>query len=365
MERKPAGGEADAIRESVSAMPLCLTQQAPCRIARLVCRAVSTVVSILPFLFVEPAQSSGQPQVPPWAESSFAKTNTPVVPSWLKPKTEKKTVRLPDAPDGWQRLEGCRFVEGKDHDGDSFHVTSGGKNYRFRIYFADCPETDLRDNRYEEQMVWFGVGMDDVLAYGEKAKAFTESALRKPFTVFTKWQNAMGAGNTPRFCGMVYTSEGENLSELLVGAGLARAHGFKCTDFPDRDGWRRFAKGMVEIEQQAKRGQLGIYRKVRSPIVARKSLLPMPSTMPGAGAVLGVNPEAGTGGTHDMGTVMPGVIDINSASKADLMKLPGIGEAFADKIIAARPFASAEDIMRVNGIGPKKYEEIAHRIVVR
>lgn len=305
--------------------------------------------------------------MPPWAESSFAKTNTPVVPSWLKPKTEKKTVRLPDAPDGWQRLEGCRFVEGKDHDGDSFHVTSGGKNYRFRIYFADCPETDLRDNRYEEQMVWFGVGMDDVLAYGEKAKAFTESALRKPFTVFTKWQNAMGAGNTPRFCGMVYTSEGENLSELLVGAGLARAHGFKCTDFPDRDGWRRFAERMGELEKKAKKDCLGIYRKGRSEskVLAKKAFPPAPTANSGPSDVANEKSVSGAGGTRVRDTSEITRVNINNASKEELMRLPGIGETFADRIIAARPFASAEDVKRVGGIGPKKFEAIAPLIEAR
>jgi DNA uptake protein ComE-like DNA-binding protein len=37
------------------------------------------------------------------------------------------------------------------------------------------------------------------------------------------------------------------------------------------------------------------------------------------------------------------------------MTVPGIGRAMAIRIIAARPFRSADDLKRVSGIGDKKY----------
>lgn len=54
-------------------------------------------------------------------------------------------------------------------------------------------------------------------------------------------------------------------------------------------------------------------------------------------------------------------ININTASKQQLMQLPGVGEVVAARIIeerARRPFASPEDLLKVNGIGKKKLEQI-------
>lgn len=55
-------------------------------------------------------------------------------------------------------------------------------------------------------------------------------------------------------------------------------------------------------------------------------------------------------------------IDINSASAQELETLPGIGPATAKRIIEDRarkgPFTAPEDLMRVPGIGPKKYDAI-------
>jgi competence ComEA-like helix-hairpin-helix protein len=53
-----------------------------------------------------------------------------------------------------------------------------------------------------------------------------------------------------------------------------------------------------------------------------------------------------------------GKIDINAATKKELKTIPSIGPVMAARIIAARPFRSADDLKKVNGIGDKKYETI-------
>lgn len=58
----------------------------------------------------------------------------------------------------------------------------------------------------------------------------------------------------------------------------------------------------------------------------------------------------------------PFKININTATKEDLMRLPGIGEKTAEQIIKHREiygkFKNIEDIMNVKGIGQKKFERI-------
>lgn len=61
-------------------------------------------------------------------------------------------------------------------------------------------------------------------------------------------------------------------------------------------------------------------------------------------------------------------ININTASKNELMKLPGVGEATANIIIEFRykkKFEAPEDLMYVKGIGQKKFAKLKDFIVVK
>ena len=58
----------------------------------------------------------------------------------------------------------------------------------------------------------------------------------------------------------------------------------------------------------------------------------------------------------------PGILDINTASAAQLQTLPGIGEVIAQRIVDYReangPFRSVGELTRVEGIGQKRLEAI-------
>lgn len=58
-------------------------------------------------------------------------------------------------------------------------------------------------------------------------------------------------------------------------------------------------------------------------------------------------------------------IDINSCSKEELMKLPGVGDVTADKIIAGRPYKSKKDIETKKIVTSKEYSKISAHIIAK
>jgi competence protein ComEA len=52
------------------------------------------------------------------------------------------------------------------------------------------------------------------------------------------------------------------------------------------------------------------------------------------------------------------VVEINSASREDLMRLPRVGETLANRIIERRPYRRLTDLLEVDGIGPSTYRDL-------
>ncbi|WP_274651975.1 helix-hairpin-helix domain-containing protein [Paenibacillus humicola] len=86
----------------------------------------------------------------------------------------------------------------------------------------------------------------------------------------------------------------------------------------------------------------------------------------GSSAAVG-EPAAGSDGEKSPAAGNEGRIDINRAAEPELDALPGIGESKAKAIVDERdrngPFRSADDLLRVKGIGPKLLDKIKPFIV--
>lgn len=59
------------------------------------------------------------------------------------------------------------------------------------------------------------------------------------------------------------------------------------------------------------------------------------------------------------------LLDINSASKADLDALPGIGAARSDAIIKGRPYKGKDDLLRKKIVPTNVYNGIKDKIIAK
>jgi DNA uptake protein ComE-like DNA-binding protein len=58
-------------------------------------------------------------------------------------------------------------------------------------------------------------------------------------------------------------------------------------------------------------------------------------------------------------------VDLNSASKEDLAKLPGITEDTADKIIAGRPYKSKVDLVKNKILTSAQYSKVRMMVIAK
>jgi endonuclease YncB( thermonuclease family) len=242
----------------------------------------------------------------------------------------------------WIVLENCRLVPNKANDGDSFHIRANDIEYLVRLYFVDAPETaSVGPARLIEQAEYFGISVPQVIEIGLNAKQFVEAKLSEPFTVVTRLAGGLGRSKVQRIYGFVRTNDAD-LGEQLVANGLARIHGTSATPPGGSDSAAERQK-LQELEREAKRQKLGGWGMAGQP----------PKT-----TTITSRPFDNDSHPYAKAAPEPGRIDINTATEKELTTVPGIGHVMAARIIAARPFRSADDLKKVSGIGDKKYAAI-------
>ena len=99
--------------------------------------------------------------------------------------------------------------------------------------------------------------------------------------------------------------------------------------------------------------------------MTRRSPLFLATVLALAMAALSVAPATASGASSAAPASM---VNINSAGVDELVTLPGIGKAYAERIVEYRqkngPFKKVEDILNVRGIGEKTFDRIKDRLTL-
>ena len=248
-----------------------------------------------------------------------------------------------DTASSWEVLHDCRLVTNSVVDGDSFHVSHQDRDYIFRLYFVDAPESNSSiTNLLRDQAAYFGILAEDIPRAGKLAARFTRDQLAATgFTVITRWQNALGRSSLARYYAVVLV-HGKNLAEELVASGLARIHGLRA-NWPDGPAASTFLSKLKNLELSARERKLGIWDETKFPRVAAGGTDP-PKTAKAK------PPET--------------PVDLNTASYEELLTLPGVRPKLAERIMAHRPYRKIEDLDSVPGVGPATMKRLTPLIRV-
>ena len=257
------------------------------------------------------------------------------------------------ADDEIKSLEGCRFVPAEWADGDSFSVRfPDGSEQTVRIYGADCVEWHVNDEsearRLRAQRRYFGIAdgaaeesIAQARGFGKAAALRTRELLAKPFTVHTSFADGRGDARFQRIYGFVTTADGEDLASVLVREGLARAFGV-ARRLPDGTSAQEYRKHLEDLELTAASKRNGIWAKTDWSRLAEDRRIERSDEQEISETLTKKAPAGG--------------VDPNTASRDELMSLPGVGAVIASRIIEGRSggsYKSGDDLLRVKGISPK------------
>jgi competence protein ComEA len=258
-----------------------------------------------------------------------------------------------------QIIEGCTLMAAEWADGDSFRVRlPDGEELTVRLYGADCLEHHVSDEtdarRLRSQRRYFGItrakpeaaaAIEFAKEFGRQATAETTGFLAQPFTIHTSFADARGDARFKRVYAFVFDADGRDLAAHLVSQGLARAFGVSRSTLAGEsaDDYRAML-GDLELRAAAAGDGIWAHTDWDSLPVERQLERDEERELQVA---LG-NGELPAGFT----------VELNTAPRSELMRLPGIGETLANRIIEKRPYARLTDLLEVEGIGPATYRKL-------
>ena len=82
-------------------------------------------------------------------------------------------------------------------------------------------------------------------------------------------------------------------------------------------------------------------------------------------ATLAAQPPKGGAAAAKPAAAKSAPLDINTATKDELKAIPGIGDAYADKIIAGRPYRAKDELTKKQILPAGVYAKVKDRIIAK
>lgn len=261
-----------------------------------------------------------------------------------------------------KRFDHCKLVPTEWADGDSFSVEfPDGTQHTVRLYGIDCLEMHVSDDsdarRLRAQRRYFGISKfgGSTKASVNKAKALagdaadeTRRQLQGEFTVYTAFADGRGDGKHKRIYAFVVTSRGRDLGDVLVAAGMARAFGVYRGRY-DGIVQDEYKQHLADLELLAARQGKGIWNFTDW------------ETLPEERRVQRQEDREMEDSRNSLPELTPASINPNTAARDELIRLPGIGETLANRIIEGREssaYRMPQDLLRIDGIGDKTIDQL-------
>jgi len=165
-------------------------------------------------------------------------------------------------------MEGCKLIDHRGNDGDSFHVQTPGGREEFRLYYVDAPESAARtygpgENNYkriaQQGASMGGLNQKQTTEVGVEAKLFVKKLLKaRKFGIATTGEKVYRSHRKYAFVIVKWEGETRYLHELLVAHGLGRIH-TKPMTLPDNTSATRHKKRLKILESYAKKNNHGAW----------------------------------------------------------------------------------------------------------
>lgn len=225
---------------------------------------VVTIIVIAAVIWMKIKETKGQQE----REGSVRDENVEVSLPQESDVTSNSLTPVSLSSSRFEVLDGCKLIEHRGNDGDSFHVSTPKGREEVRLYYVDAPESaartygngDTNHKRISQQgAAMGGLNQHETTQVGVVAKKLAIELLQgKTFKIATTREKVYRSHRIYAYVVVEWEGEERYLHELLVAHGLGRIH-TKPMTLPDNTSASRHKEHLRRLEKEAKSKNYGAW----------------------------------------------------------------------------------------------------------